>query len=50
MDGEELNLDDLVSREISLDELPAAYDMLNDPGNGDHVREVALPLEPPSPC
>jgi S-(hydroxymethyl)glutathione dehydrogenase/alcohol dehydrogenase len=45
-----MNLDDLVSREISLDELPAAYDMLNDPGNGDHVREVALPLEPPSPC
>lgn len=31
MDGEELNLDDFVSREISLDELPAAYDMLNDP-------------------
>ena len=26
-----MNLDDLVSREISLDELPAAYDMLNDP-------------------
>ena len=45
-----MNLDDLVSREISLDELPAAYDMLNDPGSGDHVREVALPLEPPSPC
>ena len=31
MDGEELNLDDFVSREISLDELPAAHDMLNDP-------------------
>jgi S-(hydroxymethyl)glutathione dehydrogenase / alcohol dehydrogenase len=45
-----MNLDDLVSREISLDELPAAYDMLNDPGSGDHVREVARPLEPPSPC
>ncbi|MFZ0717816.1 zinc-binding dehydrogenase [Mycobacterium sp.] len=26
-----MNLDDLVSREISLDELPAAHDMLNDP-------------------
>jgi len=26
-----MNLDDLVSREISLDELPAAYDSLNDP-------------------
>ncbi len=48
--GGRMNLNDLVSREISLDELPAAYDMLNDPGSGDHVREVALPLEPPSPC
>ena len=45
-----MNLDDLVSGEISLDELRAAYDMLNDPGSAEHVREVALPLEPPSPC
>ena len=26
-----MNLDDLVSREISLDDLPTAYDMLKDP-------------------
>jgi hypothetical protein len=45
-----MNLDDLVSREISLDELLAAYDVLDDPDSGDHFREVALPLEQPSPC
>jgi hypothetical protein len=40
-----MNLDDLVSREISLDELLAAYDMLDDPDSGDHFREVAFPLD-----